>query len=193
MEILGELDVSGFSEYLHPIDGGKLLAVGQETKDDGQILGLQISLFGAEDPTNLRLINRLVIEQDENSYSSSSVSWEPKAFRYLTATENLGILIIPLNMYSWGKGEYDYEYENFQGFAVFSLVNDTITRRFDIDHSQDNMDSKCDMWCGSLPERSFVIKGDIITMKDQSISSTDLATEAQEWHLDVRKTICCNA
>ena len=192
VEILGELDVSGFSEYLHPIDGGKLLAVGQETRDDGQILGLQISLFGAEDPTNLNLINRLVIEQDENTYSSSSVSWDPKAFRYLTATENLGILIIPLNMYSWGKGYDNYEHESFEGFAVFSLVDDTITRRFDIDHSHNNMDSKCDMWCGWLPERSFVINGDIITMKGQSIFRTDLATEETEWNLDVRETICCN-
>ena len=188
--VLGELDISGFSEYLHPIEDGKILAVGQEADDEGRILGLQITLFNASDPADLTLIDRLVIEQDSNTYSSSSVSWEPRAFRYFTASEDLGILIIPLNMYSYGKDYTDYR--SFEGFAVFSVENDQISRRFDIDHNyEEEEDYKCDAWCGWLTDRSFVINGDIITMKDQSIVSTDLATESEEWSIDARRSVCC--
>jgi hypothetical protein len=195
--ILGELDITGFSEYLHPIEDNKILAVGQETDDEGQPIGLQISLFGASDPTNLTLINRLVLTNEENQWTSSGASWEPKAFRFFTVGE-MGILIIPLNVYSWGWIEDEAagmsgKRDNFEGFVVFTVENDTITRRFDIDHEDivDDSSNPCDAWCGSLPERSFVIDGNLLTLKSQSVVSTDLDTEKADWFIDMRKEVCC--
>jgi hypothetical protein len=192
IKVLGELDISGFSEYLHPIQGDKILAVGQETDDDGQILGLQISLFGAYDPSKLTLLNRLVVENKENQWSGSEVSWEPKAFRYFTVAD-MGILLIPLNIYDYGRWyNDDLSPENFEGFMVFNVENDTISRRFSIDHLEFANDfNTCSAWCGSLPERSFVIDGKVLTLKSQSIVNTDLGTETAEWYMDVQKDVCC--
>lgn len=195
--ILGELDITGFSEYLHPIEDNKILAVGQETDVEGQPIGLQISLFGASDPTNLKLINRLVLMNEENQWTSSGASWEPKAFRFFTVGE-MGILIIPLNVYSGGwiedwAGGMPEKRDNFEGFVVFTVQNDTITRRFDIDHEAivDDSNNSCDAWCGSLPERSFVIDGNLVTLKSQSVVSTDLDTEKADWFIDMQREVCC--
>jgi hypothetical protein len=196
IRVLGELEISGFSEYLHPLTEDKLLAVGQETDADGNNIGMQISLFGASDPTNLTLINRLVIEKEEDQWQSTSVSWEPKAFRFFTVAD-MGFLIIPLNIQnhgSWQDGNWvmPKEDENFRGFVVFTVEKDTITRRFDINHL-DFIDGRnqCSAWCGSLPERSFVIDGNVLTLKSQSVVSTNLGTERSEWFLDVQKAAAC--
>ena len=101
-QAIGELNVTGFSEYLHPIndDNSVLIAVGQAATDDGRILGLQISLFDARDPTNPQLLDRLVVEDSEDQWSSSTVSWDERAFRYLNLGD-IGRLIIPISIYSW--------------------------------------------------------------------------------------------
>jgi hypothetical protein len=83
--------------------------------------------------------------------------------------------------------------DNFEGFVVFTVQNDTITRRFDIDHEAivDDSNNSCDAWCGSLPERSFVIDGNLVTLKSQSVVSTDLDTEKADWFIDMQREVCC--
>ncbi|KAL3934317.1 MAG: hypothetical protein SGBAC_009938 [Bacillariaceae sp.] len=224
IKILGELEVTGFSEYLHPIEGGKILAVGQETDDEGSIIGLQVSLFGASDPTNLSLINRYVLLNEENGSTSSGASWEPRAFRYFTVND-LGILIIPVTKYSWTNRWVDeeplelppkdanetltleegipapdederfpaQERDNFDGFELFTIENDVISPFFSIDHDDFNKlgNNDCQSWCGYLPERSFVVDGDLITMKGQSVLSTDLNTEKADWFINMKQEVCC--
>lgn len=192
--IAGELKVSGFSEYLHPIgsDDRYLVAVGQEASDEGRILGLQISLFDATNPASPTLVDRLVIENQENQWSSSSVSWDARAFRFLKLGENTGKLIIPVSIYSWS--EFDENgvllekpvEDNFDGFSIFNITSGKITKEFDIDHSS-SMDyvDDCGFWYGYLPERSLVFNGDVMTTKGHSVISTDLSTGALEWDLSL--------
>lgn len=201
ISILGELDITGFSEYLHPIEDNKILAIGQETDDEGAAIGLQVSLFGASDPAKLTLIDRLVLTNEENQWTSSGASWEPKAFRFFTV-DDMGILIIPLSVYSWGwlvdwddvEGGVPEDRDNFEGFVVFTIQNDVISRRFDIDHEDlvaNDSGNSCQLWCGSLPERSFVIDGNLVTLKSQSVVSTDLNTQTPDWFIDMQKEVCC--
>ena len=198
IKVLGELEVTGFSEYLHPIEGGKILAVGQETDEEGQIIGLQISLFGASDPTELSSINRLRLLNEEHGSTSSGALWEPRAFRYFTVGD-LGVLIIPVTKWSrgWRKLQKDgiapTPTGHFDGFEVFTVQNDVISRYFTIDHYDINNrgDGVCQSWCGDLPERSFVVDGDLITMKGQSVVSTDLNTQRSDWFINMRQAVCC--
>jgi len=203
IKVLGELEVTGFSEYLHPIEGGKILAVGQETDEDGQIIGLQISLFGASDPTELSLINRLRLLNEEHGSTSSGASWEPRAFRYFTVGD-LGVLIIPVTKWNWGwrklqeddialEKDVPAHRDHFDGFEVFTIQNDVISRYFTIDHHDINNrgNGVCQSWCGDLPERSFVMDGDLITMKGQSVVSTDLNTQRSDWFINMRQAVCC--
>ncbi|WP_433388803.1 beta-propeller domain-containing protein [Micromonospora sp. KLBMP9576] len=48
--VTGELKITGYSAYLHPLPDGRLLGVGQEADRRGRVQGLQVSLFDVRDP-----------------------------------------------------------------------------------------------------------------------------------------------
>ena len=52
--VSGELKIPGFSTYLHPIDDSRVLGIGQDATDEGQVLGLKVSVFDVSDPANPR-------------------------------------------------------------------------------------------------------------------------------------------
>ncbi len=60
-KVLGELKVTGFSDYLHPIGDGLVLGVGVEATDQGRRTGAKIALYDTGDPTNPVEIDRLII------------------------------------------------------------------------------------------------------------------------------------
>lgn len=60
-KVLGELKVPGFSTYLHPIGDGKLLGLGQDADANGQVTGMQLSVFDISDLSNPSLVDRLPI------------------------------------------------------------------------------------------------------------------------------------
>jgi hypothetical protein len=221
---VGELDVSGFSEYLHPIDDDDkvLVAVGQETNDEGNTVGMAVSLFDSTDPANPKLLDRLVVENEENQWSSSSVSWDAASFRYLKLGPQSGYLIIPLTIYSWDDSiiweggcedcgleekpeeggeaitteeEATSEPENFEGFAVFSIENNKITEEFDmIDHRESTTTFTDGYWyCGWLPERSFVFSGHVMTLKGHSVKSTNLVDGSLVWSIEADELGGCSA
>ena len=49
-KVLGQLELLGYSAYLHPIADGLLLGVGQDATPEGRTKGVQVSLFGVGDP-----------------------------------------------------------------------------------------------------------------------------------------------
>ena len=62
-KVVGELKVPGFSTYLHPIGDGLLLGLGQDATEDGQVTGMQLSVFDVSDLSNPALVDRLPIGQ----------------------------------------------------------------------------------------------------------------------------------
>lgn len=196
--VLGELKINGFSEYLHPIDSNDqyLVAIGQNASDTGEILGYMVSLFDTSDATNPSLVDRLTVEQDKNSWSSSTASWDERAFRFVSLGDKKGKLIIPLSIYTWQ--EFDESTgerlqkpieDNFEGFTVFNIEDGQITKDFDIDHSYTiKYNEKCDYWYDWLPERSFVFNGNVMTMKKHTIVSTSLSTGNTMWTIPINET-----
>ncbi len=57
---LGALKIPGFSAYLHPIGGDRLLGLGSDATSDGQNLGAQAAVFDIGDATRARQV-----EQDD--------------------------------------------------------------------------------------------------------------------------------
>ena len=197
--VKGELEILGFSSYLHSInsDNTKLLAVGRQASDDGTVQGLKISLYDATDPTSPKVIDEYVEVQPENTSTSSSVEWDPESFRYLNLGD-YGRLIIPMSIYTWAA--WDEATQNtiapsipsdlpvnaagaFEGFVVFAVENDTITRQFYITHTEQTVAFTSGCWsCGYLEGRSFVFEGDVVTMKQHSFLRTDLDTGTEVWN-----------
>jgi uncharacterized secreted protein with C-terminal beta-propeller domain len=89
-KVVGELEVTGFSSYLHPIDDGWLLAIGQEADEDGRTIGLAVSIFDVRDFADPQLAHRYLIENDENTWSWSEALHDHHAFTY-----HRGVLSIP--------------------------------------------------------------------------------------------------
>lgn len=62
-KVIGELQVTGFSEYLHFWSDGKLLGIGYETNpDDGMQIGVKLSMFDISDPSKVTEEAKLVLE-----------------------------------------------------------------------------------------------------------------------------------
>ena len=74
---LGELKITGFSEYLHSVGDGLLLGVGREATLDGMDTGLKASLFDVSDPTAPQELDKVVIEA-----ADSPVGQDPLAFTW---------------------------------------------------------------------------------------------------------------
>jgi hypothetical protein len=87
-KLRGELQIPGFSAYLHPVGDGLLLGVGQDADARGQTLGTQVSLF---DVSNLDAPARIAsLRLTEGTFSEAE--WDHKAFTYWTPT---GLAVIP--------------------------------------------------------------------------------------------------
>lgn len=82
-QLLGELKVPGFSSYLHPIAGQRLLGVGY---DDLQAK-LQLSLFDISDPLTPTLLEQKTFE----ALSSSPAQHDHHAFYYDATTERIAL------------------------------------------------------------------------------------------------------
>ena len=180
--VMGELNITGFSSYLHPINSAKtrLLAVGQEADDTGRILGAQLTLFDAMDPEDLRAVDRYTVEVDFETSSSTSVAWDYKAFRYVhlgPPDSNTGVAILPMRVNAWRNPE-----GHFDGFLVFDITDDVISYRFNVTHAKGEDFYGC-YYPAYLSERSMVFGGDVTTMKGHSVQSTDLETGETEWSL----------
>ena len=120
--VAGELEVTGYSAYLHPVPDDHLLAVGMEADQQGQVEGLAVSLFDVSDPAAPALDDRYVVADD--GWSWSDALSDHHAFTYLG-----GRLAIP----AWVAGGGD---TRFNGLLVFDAsAADGVVLRGEIDHS----------------------------------------------------------
>ncbi len=71
----GALELTGYSSFLQPLTGGRLLGVGRDIGPDGADRGLQLSLLDVGDPSRPRLLDRVVLPA-----SWSPVETDPQAF-----------------------------------------------------------------------------------------------------------------
>lgn len=81
---MGELKITGYSSYLHPVEDGLLLGIGQEADPDGRIKGTQVSLFDVTDP-----LDPIRLDQIHLTDASSEVEWDHHAFTYV---DGLGLV-----------------------------------------------------------------------------------------------------
>jgi hypothetical protein len=74
--VRGELELLGYSAYLHPVGAGRLLGVGQDATPEGRLKGAQASLFDVSDPSAPKLLDHVELG------GSSVVEYDPHAFLY---------------------------------------------------------------------------------------------------------------
>ena len=60
-EVLGELKMPGFSNYLHPFDRDHVIGIGRDGTDTGRILGIKIALFDVSDVDRPEIADEVII------------------------------------------------------------------------------------------------------------------------------------
>lgn len=85
----GELEIPGFSEYLHPIGDNHLIGLGFDADENGLTTRLQLSLFDVSDPAHPTRVDTYGF--GDTDYSTAV--WDYHAFNYFAEQ---GVLAIPL-------------------------------------------------------------------------------------------------
>jgi len=87
--VTGQVELDGYSAYLHPAGDGRLIGVGQASTSQGRNLGVQVSLFDVADPARPARLARY----DLPGSGHSLAEFDPHAFLFWPAT---GLLVVPL-------------------------------------------------------------------------------------------------
>ncbi len=77
--LLGELKIPGFSEYLHPISGQRLIGMGQDASLSGALQGAQAALFDVSDLTDPQQTDVVHYRKDSVAAAGS----DPRQFTWL--------------------------------------------------------------------------------------------------------------
>jgi uncharacterized secreted protein with C-terminal beta-propeller domain len=89
--VVGELEIPGYSAYLHPLGGGLLLGVGQEADATGRRQGTQVSLFDVSDLAHPKRTQHVVYGN-----GNSDAEFDPHAFLWWAPTRTA---VLPLQTY----------------------------------------------------------------------------------------------
>jgi len=181
--MIGELQIPGFSSYLHPINISGvplMLGIGEDVSEDGRRIGVKVSMFDVSNSSN-PVENATFV--DKGAYSAAGSDFY--GFRYLPSSQKL---IIPKSKYTTSSEG------NFDGFVVYDIDLGDISEAYEIEHASSRA-----IWSGcwydaSMPARSLVFDGKITTVLSHSVIGTDLTTGEKEWNVSlaegVNKTQC---
>jgi uncharacterized secreted protein with C-terminal beta-propeller domain len=126
-EVLGELKLPGYSNYLHPYDEDHVIGIGKETKVNQhggvEVLGVKLALFDVSDVTDPRLVDEYEIG---GSGTESEVLYDHKALLF---DRSKNVLSLPVSVTSTFEGSYapDGRYippKVWRGFYVFETSPD---------------------------------------------------------------------
>ena len=95
--VRGELKITGYSAYLHPVGSDLLLGVGQEASLEGQTLGTQVSLFDIADLADPQRIDQWTLPGGH-----SQVEFNALAFLYWPPEE---LAVLPVTQYSGDEAD----------------------------------------------------------------------------------------
>jgi hypothetical protein len=164
--VAGELELLGYSAYLHPIGDDLLLGIGQDATAEGQTTGTQLSLFDVSDPANPTRLQQAAIPG-----ASSAAEYDHHAFLYWPET---GLAVLPIQSYGGDVFSCPPDAtcaapESFNGAIGFHVATDGIDEVGRISHDD-----------GSALARSVVVGDTLYTLSESSLVASDLTTLAPE-------------
>ncbi|MCA9566378.1 MAG: beta-propeller domain-containing protein [Myxococcales bacterium] len=177
--LVGELEMPGFSAYLHPYGEDHLLAVGRAGTPDGQITGLAVNVFDVSDLASPVLTAQGTLEGD--GWAWSEALWDHHAFTF-----HRDVLSIPA--YIDHQDPQTLEWELFSGLVTFAITPTSVTEGGRVDHRDLVEDSVClydwywdygpaacdqDWWYATV-RRSVYIEDDLFSISDYGVKVSDL-------------------
>jgi uncharacterized secreted protein with C-terminal beta-propeller domain len=123
--VAGELELSGYSAYLHPLGDGLLLGIGQEATTAGRLQGTQVSLFDVTDLAHPRRLQQIVY-----GGAGSDAEFDHHAFLWWAPT---GLVVLPLQL----PPSSDRATDGFIGAIGLHVTRDAIAEVGRIVHGAD--------------------------------------------------------
>lgn len=160
-QVVGELKITGFSNYLHPMDDDHLLAVGMQATADGWATNLQVSLFDVSDLADPKVDSQL----DLTDAYGSEAQYEHLAFNYFGPAQTL---LMPA---------YTETSTGSEMLMIHAAVGDELSESGRI--NQDDLVSALAeeySWCAGF-RRSVVIENYAYAISNAGISIADLDAE----------------
>ncbi|MEO0438887.1 MAG: beta-propeller domain-containing protein [Pseudomonadota bacterium] len=116
-KILGELEIPGFSDLLHPVSDALLLGLGADAEGT-----TKLELFNVGDPSNPKSQGVLTLGEG-SAWAWSEARYDRRAFTYLAGTNGVDRLAVPLSVAFEGEeGQYMQE-EQLHMFEIAGLSN----------------------------------------------------------------------
>lgn len=95
--VLGELEITGYSDYLHFWEDGIMLGIGYETDpDSGTRQGIKLAMFDISDPLNMKVLDSVCI---------ANADYSPALDEYKTVLADAGENIIGFVVTEYNRGE----------------------------------------------------------------------------------------
>ena len=137
-KVIGELKITGFSDYLHPYGKDKILGIGYETDAvTGEQLGVKLTMFDISNPEKLKVIDTLHIDGD---YCSA-------ADDYKTALVDSEKNVIGFNVEQWGQMQKEENAQDGRNrYYVYSWKNNHFVKQFEkkVPEIKNDMYETCD-------------------------------------------------
>jgi len=182
-EKLGELKITGYSDYLHPYDENHIIGIGKETTDAGEFAwyqGVKISLFDVSNVTK-----PVPIFEDEigDRGTESPVLWDHKAFLF---DKSRNLLVMPILLKEIDQSQYPEGVVPsgvcgepvYQGAYVFDIsIDNGLQLRGRITHMDDNSTLEQGYYYYYSPysvQRSLYIDDVLYTISNAKIKMNDL-------------------
>lgn len=130
-QILGEVELPGYSVYLHPYDETHIIGFGYDTKENGSRVtnnGLKLVMFDVSDFTNPQVLFQIAVGDSKHTYSELLYNHKSGIF-----SKEKGIMAFPINSSSGLKTNtraiiYKIDLEN--GFTLQGEIG-TITNNYE--------------------------------------------------------------
>ena len=175
-EVLGELKIPGFSDYLHPYDENHIIGIGKETDENewGGIStkGVKLALFDVSNVNNPVQIDKYEIGKQG---TDSEALQDHKAFLF---DKKKNLLVIPIREVK-GNKEYDprlgyYRQNLWQGAYVFLLTEKGFELKGKISHMEGQETDYYYYGSPNAVRRSLYMDDVLYTVSMKKIKMNDL-------------------
>ena len=161
---LGNVKMTGYSDYLHPFGDGLLLGIGYETDaKTSEKTGVNLTMFDISDPINLRILDSVTINEDFCSAAEN----------YKCAFVDTGRGLVGFATETWTK-------TNYNRYMLFQWDGTSFAKKISLKRTQQKMDT----WTGAEQMRGLS-SGDCfyvlhVERDDFSLISYDMKNDFQE-------------
>jgi hypothetical protein len=198
--ILGELKIPGFSSYMHPLSADRMIGLGFDAMEMGELAyyqGLQVSLFDTVDPMNMSRKDVRILGVRGTSSAATS---DHKAF-YMDANEKIiGFPVSELNICQdlgacqssvAAQKQLALGRTHFSGAVIYKINGDQLGDEIRLSHT-DLMSERCrstivpafkwwqDASVSQDIQRIFKLSGEIVTVSRGALKTFRMGSSLEE-------------